>query len=225
MVLQTPAGVFDRAFEGARDDEREAFWDELRALFASADCTPQQLSAVAIANGPGGFTGLRVSVAVAKALALARSVRLIELPSALVFAHSDALRGGRGPWLVALAAKNNSAWCVCARTTNATVASSEPSIELETPSVLDSAAFTAAAARIAALGGSLLADEHLGSELTHAALQVGLPSRGLDADPAALAALASRALARDESIDPLLLAPTYAREPEAITKWRERHGE
>jgi hypothetical protein len=46
--------------------------------------------------------------------------------------------------------------------------------------------------------------------------------RPIAADPCALAMLAQLAFSRGATIDPMALSPIYPREPEAVTKWRER---
>ncbi|MBA3450997.1 MAG: tRNA (adenosine(37)-N6)-threonylcarbamoyltransferase complex dimerization subunit type 1 TsaB [Chloroflexia bacterium] len=50
---------------------------EIHHLLERADITPRELAAVAIATGPGTFTGLRVGFGVAKGLHLVTSVPLI----------------------------------------------------------------------------------------------------------------------------------------------------
>ncbi len=212
------------AFEGAEQRDREPFWDELRALLAEVRATPADVDAVAVAVGPGGFTGLRVATSFAKGFALARSVPIIAIPSAVVFTVSDEARGGRGPWLVALAAKGETAWCtVVTRGADAALTTSEPQ-------VVGIAEFSALTAQIHAAcaggasdgHGTLLADEHLSRALVEVAVNARLEPRSLEVDARAFASEAARRLAAGATTDPLLLAPIYAREPEAVTKWRER---
>ncbi len=71
---------------------------------------PEALSAVAVALGPGSFTGLRVGVAIAKGLAMARGIPLIGVPTLDILAaaqerHRDPLlvvaQAGRGRLCVA----------------------------------------------------------------------------------------------------------------------------
>lgn len=216
LVLATADRVHARTSLSTEPSDREGFWDELRTLFDEARCTPDTVEAVAVATGPGGFTGLRVSIAFAKAFAFARSLPVIAIPSPIVFVASDAARGGQGPWLVALAAKNATAWCTRAAEVP------EGGFALEEPSVVDAGAFGMRAAAVAALGGVLLADVHLGASLVQTLVEAQLPQRPLLVDPRALAGQALRRLERGITIDPLALAPIYAREPEAVTKWRER---
>jgi len=211
--------VFDRAFDPTEVRDREPFWDELADLFREALVEPWQVEALAVALGPGGFTGLRVSVAFAKAFALARDVPVAGLGSATVFAASDAARGGKGPWLVALASKAGSAWC--ARVTR----SDDGGFSEEPGAVADSSEFLPRLSAVAAAGGALLADEHLAPELSELARQAEARVRPLETDACALAAVAHLAVSRRAFVDPLALAPIYPREPEAVTKWRERKSQ
>jgi tRNA threonylcarbamoyl adenosine modification protein YeaZ len=250
IVLSRGPIVYERSFEPANQAEREPFWDELRELCAEAFIEPWEFEAVAVVAGPGGFTGLRVSIAFAKAFALAREVPAIALGSAAVFAASDAVRGGKGPWLACLASKSpgvvpaarvpaapgpaapgpaatgagdarpagGTVWC--ARVTRGdTAAFLEDAGE-----VVDAAGFLPKVSAVTAAGGVVLCDEHLDPGLSAIIRQGDGHTRGLLADPCALALLAQLAVSRGQTVDPLALSAIYPREPEAVTKWRERHG-
>jgi tRNA threonylcarbamoyladenosine biosynthesis protein TsaB len=65
----------------------------LDRLLGAVGAGPGHISAVAVADGPGSFTGLRVGAAVAKAIALAGPVPLWTAPSLLVRAASVARPG------------------------------------------------------------------------------------------------------------------------------------
>lgn len=53
----------------------------IRMLFDEADCSLSQLDAIAVGIGPGGFTGVRLAVAVAQGLALALAKPIIPCAS------------------------------------------------------------------------------------------------------------------------------------------------
>lgn len=230
LVLARGAEVFERTFDSTDQRDREPFWDELRALFAEAEVTAADITAIAVANGPGGFTGLRVATSFAKGFALARNTPIIAVPSPVLFAASDAARGGAGPWLVALAAKGETAWCTVVSRSDVDAAA----LVMSEPRVVERAEFSALAAQIhpeeesserglSERGeGVLLADEHLGRALAESAANAGLATRALEVNAHAFVREAARRLAMGETIDALRLAPIYAREPEAVTKWRER---
>ena len=58
-------------------------------MLSRAGLEPSHLSAVAAATGPGSFTGLRIGLALAKGLALARRLPLVGIPSLDVLAAAQ----------------------------------------------------------------------------------------------------------------------------------------
>jgi tRNA threonylcarbamoyladenosine biosynthesis protein TsaB len=80
---------------------------------------PDQLSGVAVARGPGSFTGLRIGVAVAKGLALAWDLPLIAIPTLDIIAAAQGrddrplgavIQAGRGRICLALYRWQRGAW-------------------------------------------------------------------------------------------------------------------
>ncbi|MCZ6640553.1 MAG: tRNA (adenosine(37)-N6)-threonylcarbamoyltransferase complex dimerization subunit type 1 TsaB [Gammaproteobacteria bacterium] len=57
-------------------------------LCRRADIASGQLDAVAFACGPGSFTGIRISAAVAQGIAFANNALIYPIPSSLVLAHA-----------------------------------------------------------------------------------------------------------------------------------------
>ena len=72
----------------------------LENLITRAQISRDQVSAVAVAIGPGSFTGLRIGVAAAKGVALALNVPLLGIPSLDVLASAQA--GLRRPMITLL---------------------------------------------------------------------------------------------------------------------------
>jgi tRNA threonylcarbamoyladenosine biosynthesis protein TsaB len=79
----------------------------------------KHISGVAVARGPGSFTGLRVGIAVAKGLALSRGLPLVSVPTLDVIAAAQGrsrrtlcavLQAGRGRICVALYRWKNGKW-------------------------------------------------------------------------------------------------------------------
>ena len=80
---------------------------------------PEEIKGVAVALGPGSFTGLRIGLAVAKGLALGLSVPLVGIPTLDVLAYPFAERGlplwaivgaGRGRICAALYNRRRGRW-------------------------------------------------------------------------------------------------------------------
>jgi len=71
----------------------------------SADIALNNLSAVAVMAGPGSFTGLRIGVGVAQALAMANKTPGIALSNLAVLALAAAEESELDTFLVALAAR------------------------------------------------------------------------------------------------------------------------
>jgi tRNA threonylcarbamoyladenosine biosynthesis protein TsaB len=72
----------------------------LNDLIARAQISRDQISAVAVAIGPGSFTGLRIGVAAAKGIAIALAIPLVGIPSLDVLATAQA--GLRRPMIALL---------------------------------------------------------------------------------------------------------------------------
>ncbi len=81
--------------------------------------TPDRLTGVAVATGPGSFTGLRIGLAVAKGLALGLAIPLVGIPTLDVLAHPQANRhlptwaivqAGRGRICAALYHRKRGRW-------------------------------------------------------------------------------------------------------------------
>lgn len=60
----------------------------ISGMLTLAGVTPRELTTVAVAIGPGSFTGLRVGLAAAKGLALAQGLKLVGVPTLDVTAYA-----------------------------------------------------------------------------------------------------------------------------------------
>ena len=88
-------------------------------MLAQAEIRPADLTAVAVALGPGSFTGLRVALAAAKGIALANGITLLGVPTldAVAYPHQSApapviaaIQAGRGRVCWALYAHGPGGW-------------------------------------------------------------------------------------------------------------------
>jgi len=175
---------------------------------------PSDLALVAVSDGPGSFTGLRVGIAAAKALALGGGIPLWTAPSLLVravgsgrpgeriLAVSSALRGEvyAGAWR--LLAEGSIECLLAPRTLGPGDLESLPSVD-----------------RVVGDGPEAL--------LADLARRTGVPAAGGAASwPSAeglLQLVGVRGGAR-QVLDPAAWEPTYGRPAEAQAKWERAHG-
>lgn len=73
---------------------------EIERLLAEGGITAAQLAGVAVATGPGSFTGLRIGVTVAKLLAYSLKIPLVQLDTLEIVAESTPLSPGSRVWSV-----------------------------------------------------------------------------------------------------------------------------
>jgi tRNA threonylcarbamoyladenosine biosynthesis protein TsaB len=93
VALETPAGVVEREIATPRE-QTERLLGVSAELLTAAGIALEDLSGIAYGRGPGSFTGLRVSVAVAQGLAAVSGVPLLPVSSLLCIAESAWLRHG-----------------------------------------------------------------------------------------------------------------------------------
>jgi tRNA A37 threonylcarbamoyladenosine modification protein TsaB len=172
-----------------------------------ARITPRQIARIHVSVGPGGFTAVRIAVVCAKLIAEVTGAQCVAVPSAWVVARSmqDRVQGG---FAVALASKGETAHITYFPGLEH---SPEPGILMDAP------ALAALCQRLPC--GMLVADRFLpeAMRVSVSGLKVILP----EFQPLACA-YAGLTLS---PCDPVVLAPIYAREPEAVTKWRARHAQ
>lgn len=88
-----------------RHGHGEVLMPMLDRVMADAALSPRDLRIVAVATGPGGFTGIRVGLAAARGIALATRARLIGVSALAAVAHGlhrEPPNRGAGALLVAL---------------------------------------------------------------------------------------------------------------------------
>lgn len=65
---------------------------EIAMILQRANCRVSSLSAVAVAQGPGSYTGLRIGLALAKGMALVHHLPIIAIPTLDILAYSQPAR-------------------------------------------------------------------------------------------------------------------------------------
>ena len=203
---------------GGRRDKDDLL-PAIRTILRSAETRVQDLSTVAVDIGPGGFTGLRVSIAAAQMLAEIADASVVGVPGAEVAAAAtpgvfDGSRIGR--LLVISATRNGTAWTTRLRREDpdADWRPDGDSVLLEELPSDDV--------------DVVLADEHLDS-----VWRDRLEARGVEIIEPVHSALGLAELLRRSmttaapstwwiSGDAATLRPIYPREPEAVRLWKAR---
>ncbi|MCT4655555.1 MAG: tRNA (adenosine(37)-N6)-threonylcarbamoyltransferase complex dimerization subunit type 1 TsaB [Cohaesibacter sp.] len=99
-----PANIFSRSQIMSRG-HAEVLMSELSALLAEAKCDYADITHIAVTIGPGSFTGLRVGLATARALALALDCPIKGLSSLKALELTARAQGSKGPVLSAIDAR------------------------------------------------------------------------------------------------------------------------
>ncbi len=89
---------YEETWEAGREHTTQVF-PRLVAAMETLRVRPEDLIAVAVALGPGSFTGLRIGLSIAKGLCMARSIPLLGVPTLDILA---AAQGGDRRPLVAV---------------------------------------------------------------------------------------------------------------------------
>ncbi|MBU3682991.1 MAG: tRNA (adenosine(37)-N6)-threonylcarbamoyltransferase complex dimerization subunit type 1 TsaB [Phycisphaerales bacterium] len=192
------------------DDRGDHLMDVIDRLCASAGIGARGLRVVAVSVGPGGFTGLRVACATARAIADATGAGAIAVPSALVAARTLVMEHCWAPAegaeaRVLLAAKGADAWGTLVRMESGMPRMLEAAL---VPAGVDPGVLTIGDAHARALWPNVPADRWLEARVCARAcldVAVALEASGASGDPAGV-------------------APIYPRPPEAVTLWDRRHG-
>lgn len=169
-------------------------------LARANDSEPAAIGRVLVSVGPGGYTALRIATTSAKVLADTLRAQLIPVPSARV--ASIGLSDDQRPALIALASKKGRSHASVLGIGGA----------LRELGVIEPAALADLGLR------TLVADRHLPDGFASEAVRLGVATVPLRLDARDLMD-ASEGI---EPVDPLRLAPIYAREPDAVTQWRAR---
>lgn len=176
----------------------------IKALLEQARVTLNELDGVAISLGPGSFTGLRIGLAAAKAVAMAASIKLVGVPTLDVVAHTAmptsklicAMLDARKQELYSAIYKDNGSGNLERLTDYMLVGPEELTARLDESAVL--------------VGSGISAMPDAFSE-THETAQ-----RSQDGPRASIVGLlAGDMLSRGEILDPMTAAPLYVRKSEA----------
>ncbi len=194
-------------------DTHDMLMPAIDRLVRSAGLKPSDIRMVAVSVGPGGFTGLRVAVATAKALSLGVGATVVAVPSAMAVARTAARRESvaDGVCGVVLAGKQGTAWL------------ERIQLSMGEPAGRESGLFSAQDAPLTGLS-ALIADAHLPAEWGTRAQALHLPLVPAQWDALDCLVLGESMLTSQGPTDPLKLEPIYPRQAEAVTLWEGRAG-
>ncbi len=85
--------VAEESWRSANNHSSETM-PAIAEMLARQQATPEALTGVAIAKGPGSFTGLRIGMSIAKGLCLGLDIPLIAIPSLEITAYAAGDPGG-----------------------------------------------------------------------------------------------------------------------------------
>jgi tRNA threonylcarbamoyl adenosine modification protein YeaZ len=203
VAIGSPSGTLGVEPINAGDGRNDDLMTAIDRLMRRLSLAPRDIGRVAVSIGPGGYTALRIAIATTKLLCESLNAACIAIPTARVVARRAAVTT---PFAVILASKDNTAF--------ATIFDSVQSPRGSDPGQLIDASHDVGVAAI-------IADRFLAKPIAEAAAARGAAIYTPRFDPAACLELSFS----HPTIDPVLLAPIYAREPEAVTKWRLRKGQ
>ncbi len=174
---------------------------------ARAGATPRDLARIVVSVGPGAYTSLRVAVTTARVLADVIEAELIAVPTWASVVRATEIPAW--PTAVCLASKGE--------TTCATVLGGND----DTGGghvVVDAAGFEGLGVR------SIVCDRHLPERIREWSQRASVPIVEPVLDAGTLVRMAASGDAACARVTPDAIGPIYAREPDAVTQWRARHG-
>ncbi len=216
VALAAPGRLLAELTLQTRKTHSERLMPHIEQLLTLADADKSAVGAIAVSIGPGSFTGLRIGLATAKALAYALGIPLIGVPTLAALAYGCPVPGA----LLAptMDAQKGNIYIALYSWQAGELA------EVLPPSVMDHAA---AAAKLAArpepvlvLGeaAELYADAFRKAGIAVAEPHVAMPRAG------SVALLGARLHAAGVSHDAMTLEPLYIRRSEAEELWEKRQG-
>lgn len=178
-------------------------------LLAKAGLAAADLSAIAVINGPGSFTGMRIGVGIAQGLAYACELPVVTISSLLASAASAAEREPHRFWLIAEAARDKETYFgACMRSETGTFQVVLPDLVLQGDCSAVLRGLLATSNSWAVVGSSA---EWLGAAAQDLPLDLH-PVTIQQLSPTAICKLAMEALEAGRAILPDQALPNYVKE-------------
>ncbi|MDT8900026.1 tRNA (adenosine(37)-N6)-threonylcarbamoyltransferase complex dimerization subunit type 1 TsaB [Anaeroselena agilis] len=216
VALAKPGRLLAEITLQTRKTHSERLMPHIEQLLALADTDKTAIGAIAVSIGPGSFTGLRIGLATAKALAYALGTPIVGVPTLAALAFGCPVPGA----ILAptMDAQKGNIYIALYRWQDGVLD------EVKPPAVMPHAA---AAALLAArpepalvLGeaAELYPDTFRQAAVALAEPHVAMPRAG------SVAMLGAGLLAAGERHDVMAVEPLYIRRSEAEELWEKRHG-
>ena len=219
VAVATEERVLAELTAETRFTHSETLVPNIEEVLRLADVQREELSAVAVSLGPGSFTGLRIGLAAAKAIAYALNIPLVGVPAPEVLAAAFPSPGAVVAPLID-AQKGNAYFALYRFTENGFVCERE--VTVASPQEIADAIAEAKSpvmlagdfARKWVAKGAELPKNAMLAPVTHC-----MPRAAL------VAARAIVRLQNGEGKSPMELEPIYVRRSEAEVLWEKRHRE
>jgi len=171
--------------------------------------SPRSIELVAVSIGPGGFTGLRTSVAIAKMISFSTGATIVPIETAIVIVASS--KTDKHLYYVLSGVKHDTFWL--------------SKIHLENKEWCCSASLSCVAELEKCINEAdgVFADSFAPEVLSSLCLNNDVPLFNSEPNAQALLRLGRELYNSGVSIDPLKISPLYPREPEAVRMWKELH--
>jgi tRNA threonylcarbamoyl adenosine modification protein YeaZ len=191
--------------------EEDSVMPSIQKMASELDITPNSLELIVISIGPGGFTGLRSAVAIAKMISLVSGASIVPIETPLSVVHNANI--GTGPYFVVSGVKQDTFWLSKVHNKNNTwFCESAPSSSLE----LEQSIHTVKA---------LFGDTYVPESVTALCVSKGIQKRESTVSAQSLLSLGVQMFEEDKNntVNPMELLPLYPREPEAVRLWKEKN--
>ena len=217
VAVRTATGVQATLTLTGRRRHVETLTPALEHLLTQLDLTPGDLGVVAVDIGPGLFTGLRVGVAAAKALAQALGVGIVGATSLDILTAGAAATGSRGLVLACVDARRGEVFAAVHDVDTAAVPTVRLAAGLFAPEGLAAALGGLAGAPVHAVGDGAVRYADVLQAVP--GVECGAPAL-IFPPPVALLDIARARMASGEPpVEPATVVPLYMREADATSNF------
>lgn len=172
---------------------------------------PRAIELVVVSVGPGGFTGLRTAVSIAKMISLTTGAEIVSVETALPTTHSQTTNNGT--YYVIAGVKKDSFWL-----SKVTKHNDDWKCEAHL-STLGEFSTT-----LEATVDGVFIDSYSPEEITPICTKCGVSIYQAQPNANALLELGLLFYKQKITTDPLALTPLYPREPEAVRLWKTKNN-